>query len=144
MKIELVKKINQEIISAFGKLIPQLDTTVSSPTLRQLKQLVSSPFIFLFIAKDSQSKNKIIGTVTLVLYRTPTGFHARIEDLVVEKKLRGKGVGTALLQAALYKAKASKVKIVDLTSRPARKTANLLYKKLGFEKRKTNVYRYLF
>lgn len=142
MKIELATKIDQEITSAFKKLIPQLDTTVTSPTLTQLKEIVSSPFIFLFIARNSKLKNKIIGTITLVAYRTPTGLHARVEDLVVEKKSRGKGIGTALLQAALYKAKIMKANMVDLTSRSSRKAANLFYKNLGFKKRKTNVYRY--
>jgi ribosomal protein S18 acetylase RimI-like enzyme len=31
---------------------------------------------------------------------------------------------------------------VDLTSRPSREAANRLYQRLGFVRRKTNVYRY--
>jgi ribosomal protein S18 acetylase RimI-like enzyme len=31
---------------------------------------------------------------------------------------------------------------VDLTSRPSRDAANRLYRRLGFEPRETNVYRY--
>ena len=33
-------------------------------------------------------------------------------------------------------------KAVDLTSRPSREAANQLYQSIGFEIRKTNVYRY--
>ena len=33
-------------------------------------------------------------------------------------------------------------KTVDLTSRPSRDAANRMYKRLGFEARETNVYRY--
>ncbi|MBA2537612.1 MAG: GNAT family N-acetyltransferase, partial [Actinobacteria bacterium] len=32
---------------------------------------------------------------------------------------------------------------VELTSHPSREAANRLYERLGFERRKTNVYRYL-
>jgi ribosomal protein S18 acetylase RimI-like enzyme len=32
---------------------------------------------------------------------------------------------------------------VDLTSRPSREAANRLYRRIGFQERETNVYRYV-
>ena len=44
---------------------------------------------------------RIVGSLTLVLFRIPTGLRAWIEDVVVDESARGKGVGEALNRAAL-------------------------------------------
>jgi ribosomal protein S18 acetylase RimI-like enzyme len=51
-------------------------------------------------------------------------------------------VGEALSRAALALAADRGARSVDLTSRPSREAANRLYRRLGFERRETNVYRY--
>ena len=51
-------------------------------------------------------------------------------------------MGTALTRAMLDRARDLGCKTVELTSRPSREGANLLYQKLGFVARETNVYRY--
>jgi ribosomal protein S18 acetylase RimI-like enzyme len=58
------------------------------------------------------------------------------------KQARGKGMGKALMKHALERAKKLAVKSVDLTSRPSRETANMLYQSLGYQIRETNVYRH--
>jgi ribosomal protein S18 acetylase RimI-like enzyme len=62
--------------------------------------------------------------------------------VVVDGRTRGKGVGAALVNAALAHAADSGARTVDLTSRPSREDANRLYLRLGFEARNTNVYRW--
>jgi len=79
--------------------------------------------------------------LTLVIYRIPTGYVARIEDVVVEQDIRRQGVGRRLVLTALLHARRAGVKAVDLTSNPARMAANQLYIQLGFGKRSTNLYR---
>jgi ribosomal protein S18 acetylase RimI-like enzyme len=66
---------------------------------------------------------------------------AWIEDVVTDAAARGKGVASALVQAALAHADELGARTVDLTSRPSREAANRLYAHLGFEQRETNVYR---
>jgi ribosomal protein S18 acetylase RimI-like enzyme len=85
----------------------------------------------------------IVGSLTLVLYRIPTGLKAWIEDVVVDEAARGLGVGEALNLAALEEARRHGAKYVSLSSRPSRDAANRLYQRLGFAERNTNVYRYL-
>ena len=46
------------------------------------------------------------------------------------------------MQAALELAAELGARTVDLTSRPDREAANRLYLRLGFEVRRTNVYRF--
>jgi ribosomal protein S18 acetylase RimI-like enzyme len=84
----------------------------------------------------------IVGSLTLVTFRIPTGIRAWIEDVVVDESARGHGVGEALNQAAIEEARRKGAVTVDLTSRPSREAANRLYQRIGFVQRDTNVYRY--
>ena len=86
----------------------------------------------------------IVGTLTLVMFRIPTGVRAFIEDVVTDEAGRGKGVASAMTRAALEHARSAGARTVDLTSRPSREAANRLYQHLGFKQRDTNVYRYEF
>ena len=92
------------------------------------------------VARDAEGT--IVGSLTLALFRVPTGMRAWIEDVVVDESARGAGAGAALVAAALERAEAAGARTVDLTSRPSREAANRLYQRLGFEPRTTNVYRY--
>jgi ribosomal protein S18 acetylase RimI-like enzyme len=80
--------------------------------------------------------------LTLVIFRTPTGARAWIEDVVVDESARGQGAGEALVAEAIRLASDAGARTVDLTSRPSRESANRLYEKIGFQARETNVYRY--
>ena len=90
----------------------------------------------------SKDRKKIVGMLTLAVFRIPSGVRAWIEDVVVDTEMRGNGIGAALVRRAIEIAQESKAKTVDLTSRPSREAANRLYQRLGFEQRSTNVYRY--
>ena len=111
------------------------------PGADELAAIVASPATVLFVARNVDSGD-IVGSLTLVLFRIPTGLRAWIEDVVVDESARGQGVGAALSQAALDRASAAGARTVDLTSRPSREAANRLYKRVGFDERSTNVYRY--
>jgi ribosomal protein S18 acetylase RimI-like enzyme len=122
-------------------LIPQLSSSSPPPTSQHLEDLVSSGDTLLFVARVD---GRILGSLTLAFYRSPTGLKAWIEDVVVDADARGHGVGAELNLAALAEAQARGAKDVSLTSRPSRESANRLYKRIGFQARETNVYRYTF
>ena len=61
---------------------------------------------------------------------------------MTDRAAQRQGVGTALTQEALRRAVQAGARTVDLTSRASREGANLMYRKLGFEPRDTNVYRW--
>lgn len=140
MQIERVTDVSPELVSSFGRLIPQLSSSSPPPTVDELRELVASDASKLLVAVDDDGT--ILGSLTLVLFRIPTGLRAWIEDVVVDDAARGRGVGEALNRAALDHARAAGATTVDLTSRPSREAANRLYQRLGFEPRSTNVYRY--
>lgn len=128
-----------ELLDAFHSLIPQLSTSSSPITMAELQGIVGDSATVVFVARDG---GVIVGLLTLAMFRIPTGMRAWIEDVVVDGRARGKGVGEALNRAALATARQRGAKTVDLTSRPSREAANRLYQRIGFVRRDTNVYRY--
>ena len=139
MQITEVKKYVPEIKEAMDRLIPQLSPDHISPSKEQLVEIIESPVTILFAA---QNESGIIGFLSLILYRVPTGMKAWIEDVVVDRSERGRGTGEVLIRHAIEMAQTKGAKWVDLTSRPTRKAARQLYQKIGFRRRKTDVYRY--
>jgi ribosomal protein S18 acetylase RimI-like enzyme len=75
------------------------------------------------------------------VFRIPTGVRAWIEDVVVDERARGAGVGEALTREAIRMGDESGARTVDLTSRREREAANRMYRKLGFARRQTTVFR---
>ncbi len=139
MQIERVTHINETIISAFEKLIPELTKEKDRiPTKKDLQKVVSSENNYLFIATEGF---EIFGTLTLVFYWVPSGVKTWIEDVIVDDSARGKGVATALMWHAINLAQKKGAEKVDLSSRPWREAANSMYLKMGFEKRDSNMYR---
>lgn len=140
MRVDEQREYAPELREAFDRLTPQLSSSNPPPTDEELKDIISSPATALFVARDDEGW--IVGSLTLALFRIPTGLRAWIEDVVVDESVRGQGVGETLNQAAIDRARAAGARTIDLTSRPSREVANRLYRRLGFEPRDTNIYRY--
>lgn len=140
MEIYEATHVDDELFEAFQRLVPQLSSSNPPPTHAELQELVDSPAVILFMARDNAGH--IAGSLSLVVFRIPTGVRAWIEDVVVDERARGQGLGEALTRAALDRARSLGVKTVDLTSRPSREAANRLYQRVGFAPRQTNLYRY--
>ncbi len=140
VKVEIATTLTPAIVDAVERLVPQLSSSSPPPTTVELGEVVASPATDLFIALDDGGT--IIGMSTLVTFRIPTGMRAWIEDVTVDEAGRGQGVGTALTQAMLDRARERGCVTADLTSRPFREAANRLYQRLGFVPRESTVYRY--
>ena len=138
--MSIATDVDDELVAAFERLIPQLSRSSLAPDAAVLQEIVDSPATHLLIAHGDDGS--ILGSLTLVLFRIPTGLRAWIEDVVVDESARGRGVGEALNRYAIEVAADHGARSVDLTSRPSREAANRLYRRLGFEARDTNVYRY--
>ncbi len=139
VSVDICTRVDDEVVSAFETLIPQLSSSNPPPGREALEALVASEASTLFIARLDGA---IVGSLTLAMFRIPTGLRAWIEDVVVDGNARGHGVGEALNRAALHHARRNGAITVDLTSRPSREAANRLYQRLGFVQRESNLYRY--
>ncbi len=138
MSVERATQASQELLEALRRLLPQLSPGRPPPTTAELKELMAAHGSTLRLARDEDGH--IVGTLTLVVFRTTTELRARIEDVVVEESARGKGLGEALVREALRLARERGARSVNLTSRPDREAADRLYARVGFEQHDTNVY----
>ncbi len=142
IEIEAAVTIDGEVMEAVARLVPQLSPSATVPSAEQLQEIAASTCTTLLLARDRAQGGRIVGCLTVAVFRIPTGVRAWIEDVVVDASARGKGVGEALSCEALRLASSRGAQTVDLTSRPSREAAKRLYRRLGFEARDTTVFRY--
>lgn len=142
IQIEIVRQASDEVVVALQHLLNQLSSSKKNISADRLTEIVSSPSTILILSRDLYEPTKIVGTLTLVLYKAPSAVRARIEDLVVDADSRRKGIGRLMVEWAMEKAKSAGADTIDLTSSPKRVEANQLYKTLGFTVRDTNNYRF--
>ncbi|KAB0517240.1 GNAT family N-acetyltransferase [Pseudomonas extremorientalis] len=140
--IELVRETNPVLLKSLNDLLPQLSMNAKAMTMQELQLIVDAECSDLFVVRGAGGEN-ILGALTLIHFRIPTGVRAWIEDVVVDAGARGQGVGKALIQAAVERSHALGAKTLDLTSNPNRESAHGLYEGAGFSLRETKVYRYL-
>ena len=135
-----VTEATPEVLDAITRMLPLLSKSAPAPSFAEIAEIAKSPATTLLVARDAGGG--IVGTLTLAMFRIPTGVRAWIEDVRVAEEVRGQGCGEELTLAALDVARAGGAKTVELTSRPEREAANRLYQRLGFKLRETNLYRY--
>ena len=136
--VEVVRAVTDEVVEAFGRLLPQLSRSAQPLDERALRILVEWPGNRVLVAR---ADGEIVGTLTLVMFPIPTGMRAWIEDVVVDEAARGRGAGEVLTREAVRLATEAGARTIDLTSRPSRGAANRLYERLGFRLRDSKVYR---
>jgi len=138
IEIEVVQVVTDEVVQAFGRLLPQLSRSAKPLDAEALRNMAAWQGNHLLVARLD---GEIVGALTLAMFPIPTGLRAWIEDVVVDEVARGRGIGAALTREAVRLARAAGARTVDLTSRPSREAANRLYERLGFQLRDSKVYR---
>ncbi len=82
-----------------------------------------------------------VGMATLSTYTKLGARVGVIEDVVVDRAHRGKGIGKGLMNMLIAEARTLGLTRLQLTSRPSRNEAHGLYGSLGFEQVETSVFR---
>lgn len=88
---------------------------------------------YLLVAESDS--NQIIGTLQLTFIQYLTyqgGVRAQIEAVRVHKESRGKGIGKAMIEWAIEKAKNEGAHVIQLTTDKKRPEAIRFYQDLGF------------
>jgi GNAT superfamily N-acetyltransferase len=140
VRIEAVTEVTPQLHAALAKLLPQLNAKLPVPTTKRLQRIIDDPAVTLLVAMDG---DEIIGTSTVIVYSTPFWIKARLDEVVVDKSARGKGVGEALVQACLDIGRERGAQVAELQSGrgPERASAHRLYEQIGFKLRETDVFR---
>jgi len=139
VEVTVLGQVTDEVVKAFGRLLPQLSTSAPPLDARSLDALVAQPAVTVLLARLD---GDIVGTLTLVLFAIPTGLRAWIEDVVVDGEARGGGIGAALTEEAVRLAEVAGARPVAPPPRPPRQAANRLYERLGFVARDSRVLRH--
>ncbi|MYQ89928.1 GNAT family N-acetyltransferase [Streptomyces sp. SID4946] len=138
IRVEVVREPSQELVDAFGRLLPQLSSAAVPLDRAAIDRLVSCDTNTVLLARTPEA---IVGTLVLVLLPLPSGRRGRIEDVVVDGAARGRGVAGLLIEEAVRLARKAGARTLDLTSRPDRASANRLYERIGFRTRESTVLR---
>src|SRR5687767_15021630 len=101
IEISIATDATDEIVAAFRVLIPQLSRSAAPLDRAGLAEIISAECNSVLLARDSADGGRIVGTLTLVVFRIPTAVRAWIEDVVVDSAARGRGVGDLLTRHAL-------------------------------------------
>ena len=91
IRVDEVLEVTPEVVEAFARLVPQLSKSAPVPGANELGEMVASPASVLLVARGPDGA--IVGTLTLVLFRIPTGVRAWIEDVIVDESVRGRAWG---------------------------------------------------
>ncbi|TMC34792.1 MAG: GNAT family N-acetyltransferase [Chloroflexi bacterium] len=140
MRIEAVTEATPALHAALARLLPQLNGNLPVPDMERLARLIADPDVTLLVARDGE---EIVGTTTVIVYTTPFWIKARLDEVVVDDSARGRGVGEALVKAALEVGREKGAQVAELQSGrgPAREAAHRLYERLGFRIRESDVMR---
>jgi ribosomal protein S18 acetylase RimI-like enzyme len=139
----LIRKAKKSDLPAIGKLLAELvnamddtegiDIGIALKTCEQLLNHVKSHFLVAEIGASLVGFINFTVRQTL-LHQSPSGL---IDELVVTKEYRGKGVGKQLVLATLEKCRQLGCCEVEVSTEKTNVKAREFYRKCGFEERGT-------
>lgn len=121
-------------LKRIGELVRQLDPTAKVGEYSLYRASLEG------YLSQRYDGNKLIGMGWIFPRQTMLRRQAVVEDMIVDEKYRGKGLGKEILLDLLEWARSQKVEVVELTTNPLRVAANELYRKVGFRLHSTNHY----
>jgi ribosomal protein S18 acetylase RimI-like enzyme len=136
--VELTKDmISRQVVRDINALLPQLSSNAPTEGIQAdwLEQVFKAG-TRVFAVFDGET---LIGTVLLCRVLILMGKKFWIEDVVVDKQYRRRGIAEELMKMAIRASKDEGGKKLDLTSKVARKAAHRLYFNLGFGERDETV-----
>ena len=139
--ITQLKEVSTETLQDINQLLPQLRTDSSEHrgSLSDLREIVgNTENIITLVAKDD---SRIVGMAALYVIVKVGQRIGHIDEVIVDAKYRGQGLGEKLVAGLIAAARSKKVTELFLTSRSERVAAIKLYQKLGFTPKDTSVFR---
>jgi len=75
VRVEVLQEVTDEVVAAFGRLLPQLSRSAPPLDRAGLDRIVGSAATTLLIARTGDT---VVGTLSLVMFPIPTGLRAWI------------------------------------------------------------------
>jgi ribosomal protein S18 acetylase RimI-like enzyme len=128
-----VREVQGEDLAAIVDLVGQLGyPSEEQAVAERLERLAADPMSWVYVAVEGQ---RIVGLAAVHVMSILERDHpiARITAMVVDDRVRGSGVGRALLEHLEQRARAEGCDKIDLTTRHERQEAAAFYRRMGFE-----------
>ncbi len=134
-KSEVTASLQQQITSLYLQLSSTIDQLPLDHILANEDQIV-----FVCCMIDGQ----VVGVASMALYKVISGAKGMIEDVVVAKTHRGKGIGRKMMEVLLKEGEHRQLNEILLFTGHHRTAAIRLYQNLGFQLKKSGVYNLRF
>ena len=137
MEIKILQKsdITPLLQEQLTPLYHQLNDQLRQVSLVEIME--NAPQTDIVVALEN---GELIGITMMAKYKVVSGHKGMIEDVVVSKDHRGKGIGRKLMEKLLEQAETEKLDDVLLFSGHHRTAAISLYKSLGFQLKESGLY----
>ena len=122
----IAKKEAKEI----SLLLSRLSGKVRELSRSQLLQETLNQNLFIVVKRED---GKIVGMASVCFIAPLSHISAHIDDVVVDKPYRRRGIAKGLLNELISIARKRNVAYIELTSGPERTAANKMYLSMGFE-----------
>lgn len=130
-------------IGDLNTLLSLVSSTAEQLDRDSLSHILEHSLLVIVRHKD-EPHSEIVAMGLMAPVHACSGFRMHIEDVCVAPSHRGQKLGRHVVETLLDHAQKQGAISADLTSRPDREAANVLYQSLGFKLRETNVYRFIF
>lgn len=128
---DLMEHTGEEVKLLFG----QLNASITQLNVQEVLAQPETVFVACW------NNDTCVGMALMATYKVISGHKGMIEDVVVNEKFRGKGIGKKLIQFLLDEAKKLQLSEILLFSGHHRKAAISLYTSLGFVLKDSGLYR---
>lgn len=138
----LLEDFSDRSIGDFERLLKELSGKEFVFTSSELAAVFSDSNLLHFVVRSDE--DTIVGYCCVVKMNLLQGTRYHIESVIVDQKWRRNGIGTSLIEYVLAYLREAGAPHVTLTCNPKRIEAVRLYKKIGFSRPETDVYRCYF
>lgn len=137
MTIEILDQntVTERIQNQVAELFGQLNSEIDQLGVNQIFDANENTVLAICKIDDA-----IVGMASMATYKVISGHKGMIEDVVVDKDQRGKGIGRRLMEKLLEEGKKQNLDQMLLFSGHHRLPAINLYKSLGFKLKESGLY----
>ncbi len=128
IRVEKILQFEEHAYERMRDLLSNLYSERPILSQEQYNAVIEDEHSQIFVAKKDE---EIVGMSTLTWYRKLAGDKWFIEDVVVDERMRGQGIGQLLNETMLKEARDAGADFVDLDTRSPE--AYKFYLKLGFK-----------
>ena len=140
--IKQITKIKPEYVKPLQKLIKKQYQPIGGPFIplsqSRLLEIIKQDRVWLY---GLFYKDQLVGTVFFYLKKITGRDLLAVEDLRIEDKHQGQGLGQEMVELIIKKAEELKVSAIELATAPDNDVARHIYEKCGFKDRHVVNYR---